>query len=230
MAWSPDGERLASGSWDNTVRVWSAADGRELAKLNGHSNTVTSVAWSPDGERLASGSWDNTVRVWSAADGRELAKLNGHSNTVTSVAWSPDGERLASGSYDKTVRVWSAADGRELAVFECVAGSSLVRASNGHFFIHRIGAVSPMLGIPAGDRNSVAYVPLAGLRNHQQPQAIAATMRGEIAPSPPEAAGWSPCRPWDGQVVTLTIRATNPTDHTDVGQGPSWTRGWGLSK
>jgi WD40 repeat protein len=113
LAWSPDGASVASGSSDNTVRLWDAASGRERHRLEGHSNWVRSVAWSPDGASVASGSADNTVRLWDAASGRERHRLEGHSDSVWTVAWSPDGPSVASGSSDKTVRVWDAASGRE---------------------------------------------------------------------------------------------------------------------
>ncbi|GAA1376427.1 NACHT and WD repeat domain-containing protein [Catellatospora chokoriensis] len=110
VAWSVDG-RLASGSGDRTVRVWSA-DGRLLHTLMGHEEAVWSVAWSSGG-LLASGGEDHTVRVWST-DGQLLHTLMGHEDTVRSVAWSVDG-RLASGSKDGTIRVWSA-DGQQIHV------------------------------------------------------------------------------------------------------------------
>jgi hypothetical protein len=109
VAFSPDGARLASGSVDDTMKVWDARTGQELLSLQGHTVWVTSVAFSPDGARLASGSEDHTVKVWDARTGQELLTLKGPTSEVISVAFSPDGTRLASGSLDQTVKVW---DGR----------------------------------------------------------------------------------------------------------------------
>ena len=71
VSFSPDGLTLASGSLDNTVRLWDVASGEEKTKLEGHSDYVNSVSFSPDGLALASGSFDNTVRVWDVASGME---------------------------------------------------------------------------------------------------------------------------------------------------------------
>jgi DNA-binding beta-propeller fold protein YncE len=73
VAWSPDGKRVATASWDHTASVWDAATGQETLTLKGHTGFVTSVAWSPDGKRVATASSDNTARVWDAATGQELA-------------------------------------------------------------------------------------------------------------------------------------------------------------
>ncbi len=102
--------RLASGSGDNTVKVWdlSKPDGQQcVATLNGHTHRVNSVTPLADG-RLASCSSDKTVKVWdlSKPDGQQcVATLNGHTHRVNSVTPLADG-RLASCSSDKTVKVW----------------------------------------------------------------------------------------------------------------------------
>ncbi|KAJ4331972.1 hypothetical protein N0V95_009773, partial [Ascochyta clinopodiicola] len=118
VAFSADGDRLASASHDETVRVWDAKTGKALHKLEGHSNWVSSVAFSADGDRLASASHDETVRVWDAKTGQLLHTLEGHSHYVSSVAFSADGDRLASASYDMTVRVWDAKTGQVLHTLE----------------------------------------------------------------------------------------------------------------
>ncbi|KAJ5547510.1 hypothetical protein N7513_004744 [Penicillium frequentans] len=118
IAWSPDGSRLASGSDDNTVRIWDPATGQSVSTLEGHSRWVSSIAWSPDGSRLASGSFDNTVRIWDPATGQSMFTLEGHSRSVKSIAWSPDGSRLASGSDDNTVRIWDPAIGHRVSTLE----------------------------------------------------------------------------------------------------------------
>ena len=74
MAFSPDGKRLATASYDHTAKVWDAESGKELLTLRGHSDNVYGVAFSPDGKRLATASGDGTVQVY-ALDLRELLNL-----------------------------------------------------------------------------------------------------------------------------------------------------------
>ncbi|MEH2054647.1 MAG: hypothetical protein V7K97_00405 [Nostoc sp.] len=111
VTFSPDGQLLASGSRDQTVKLWRP-DGTLLQTLKGHTDAVSCVSFSPDGQSLASGSLDKTVQIWhknpvtGEFNPKPYKTLKGHGDWVYSVNFSPDGELLASGSKDKTVKLW----------------------------------------------------------------------------------------------------------------------------
>jgi WD40 repeat protein len=115
VAWSPNGQRLATASVDQTGRIWDAETGSELVVLRGHDDEVWGVAWSSDGQRLATASVDQTGRIWDAETGSELVVLRGHDDEVRGVAWSPDGRLLATASGDWTARIWDAETSADLA-------------------------------------------------------------------------------------------------------------------
>jgi WD40 repeat protein/serine/threonine protein kinase/tetratricopeptide (TPR) repeat protein len=115
LAWSPQGDRLASGSWgDHNLKIWDSA-GTELNHLE-QSDQINTVAWSADGKRLATGTTDTLVAVWDTDTRQKLATMRGHHDFVDSVAWSPDGTRLVSAGLDNSVRVWDSSTGNETFV------------------------------------------------------------------------------------------------------------------
>src|ERR1700722_5158022 len=111
VAFSPDGTRIVSGSFDRTVRIWDTTTGANVNTLKGHSNWVNAVAFSPDGRRIVSGSNDRRVRIWDTSTGATVKTLEGHSSLVNAVAFSPDSTRIVSGSKDRTVRIWDTSTG-----------------------------------------------------------------------------------------------------------------------
>jgi WD40 repeat protein len=113
VAFSPNGEVVASASDDKIIRLWDLKSGREIQTLNGHTNGVYKSVFSPDGKLLASCSVDQSVKIWEVATGRELRTLSGHTQPVKALAFSPDGKLLASASNDGTVKLWDAAAGKE---------------------------------------------------------------------------------------------------------------------
>ena len=115
VSFSPDGKCIASGSNDNTVKVWDVESGNEVLTLRGHSYGITSVSFSPDGKRIASGSYDKTVKIWDAETGQETLILQGHSGIIDSVSFSPDGKRIAIAIGSKGVQLLDAETGQETA-------------------------------------------------------------------------------------------------------------------
>ncbi|KAJ8063403.1 hypothetical protein OCU04_008623 [Sclerotinia nivalis] len=118
VAFSPDGTKVASGSYDGMIRLWDTTTGESLQTLKGHSNSVNSVAFSPDGTKVASGSDDGTIQLWDTTTGESLQTFKGHSYTVCSVAFSSDGTKVVSGSADDTIRLWDTTTGESLQTFK----------------------------------------------------------------------------------------------------------------
>ncbi|AFY37013.1 WD-40 repeat-containing protein [[Leptolyngbya] sp. PCC 7376] len=104
VAWHPNGEKIISGSDDQTVRLWSR-NGQPLETLTAHKNRVLDVEYSPDGSLFASSDLDGVINIWSA-DGTLLQTLAEHEDRVNSINFSPDSKLLASASDDRTVKVW----------------------------------------------------------------------------------------------------------------------------
>ncbi|MCS6882101.1 MAG: WD40 repeat domain-containing serine/threonine-protein kinase [Oscillochloridaceae bacterium] len=112
LAFSPDGQLLASGAQDeNEIILWDLSTGQELRRLRGHSGWIRSLAFSPDGRILASGSTDTTIMLWDVSSGRRLRTLEGHTDFLGNIAFSPDGSSLVSASRDGTARLWDVDSG-----------------------------------------------------------------------------------------------------------------------
>ncbi len=114
VAFSPDGKMIATGSWDNSARLWDAATGRPLGQPLEHSGHVFGVAFSPDGKTIVTASGDKTARLWDVVTCRPRGQPLSHGGEAWTPAFSPDGKIVVTSSNDKTVRFWDAATGRLL--------------------------------------------------------------------------------------------------------------------
>ncbi|MGB8700395.1 MAG: NB-ARC domain-containing protein [Thermosynechococcaceae cyanobacterium] len=114
IAFSPDGQTLASGSLDRTIKLWSPDTAQCRLTLHGHTSWIWAIAFHPNCKTLASASYDRTVKLWNIETGHCTHTLEGHRGSALSVGFSPDGQWLASGGYEQMLKLWHPQSG------ECV--------------------------------------------------------------------------------------------------------------
>jgi eukaryotic-like serine/threonine-protein kinase len=114
LAMSSDGLTLAAGGslgiWLYDTTTWEP-----LELLEGHADTVESIAWSPDGTHLVSGSWDGSIKVWDIATGDYIQTFHDLDDVPLAIIWAPDNQIVAAGTYSGTVYIWDSASGEQLA-------------------------------------------------------------------------------------------------------------------
>ena len=107
VAWNPNGDLIATTSWDDTCIIWNPYTAEKLTTLTGHTNPVTGAAWHPDGTHLATTSYDHTCIIWNPHTAEKLTTLTGHTSAVTGAAWNPNGDLIATTSDDHTCIIWN---------------------------------------------------------------------------------------------------------------------------
>jgi WD40 repeat protein/tRNA A-37 threonylcarbamoyl transferase component Bud32 len=120
VVFSPDGQCLAYGGPDRTVRIWDSRSRQERFNLRGHTANVMSVMFSRDGRWLVSTSADQSTRadgetiIWDTQTGQQVRTLHGHTGWIHTAVFSPDGQRLATGGLDGIVKLWNPQNGQEV--------------------------------------------------------------------------------------------------------------------
>jgi WD40 repeat protein len=121
VAFSPDGQRLATGGADQAVKIWDVTTGQEVLTLRGHTDWVQGIAYTPDGLHVVSASGDRTIRIWDGTPwhqgerfGDDVLTLRGHQDSVNVVAFHPRKARLATASTDGTIKFWSTKTWQEI--------------------------------------------------------------------------------------------------------------------
>ncbi len=110
VVFSPDGDTLASSSYDSTVRLWDVQSGNPMKTLVGHTASLHAVAFSPNGSVLASGGRDGTVRLWNSQTGEPIQCLNTQEQCVYSVAFSPNNKIISCGT-NRIIYFWNVQTG-----------------------------------------------------------------------------------------------------------------------
>ncbi|KAF9237048.1 quinon protein alcohol dehydrogenase-like superfamily [Melanogaster broomeanus] len=168
IAFSPDNQRIASGSSDGSVRLWDALSGKEVLNImQGHQGAVYGLVFSNDGSMLVSASKDKSIVVWDTNTFSIVhGPLTGHQKSILALAFSPVGTRFVSGSRDRSIRIWDAMTGEEaIPRIKHQGGgvTSLVYTPDGSRIIS--GSDDRTIRIWDADKGTLVYRPTADLES-----------------------------------------------------------------
>jgi eukaryotic-like serine/threonine-protein kinase len=226
LTYSPNGERIASASWDGTVNVWDTRSRQRALTLHAGDTPLTGVVFSPDSRRVAASNMDGTVRMWDAQTGEELyPPLRAEAGPVYGVVFRHDGRVLASAHHDGKVRFWDVDTGQYLRHIEAhphpVLG--LASSADGEYLVSdggkdhcckvwKWGAESECLVLTLGERKGILRSPVFS-PNGQRAAAVTGTTRlvllWDVTP------GWRKTRPPRGLDVPGAGRVNMVTFHPD---------------
>jgi WD40 repeat protein len=103
---NPFGDKIVTGSFDKTAKLWDAETGECLHTLRGHQTEIVALSFNPQSTMVATGSMDNTAKLWAVDTGEELASLLGHQAEIVSLCFNNEGDKIITGSFDHTTKIW----------------------------------------------------------------------------------------------------------------------------
>ncbi len=115
---NPFGDKIITGSFDKTCKVWNSETGELYHTLRGHATEIVCLSFNPQGNVIATGSMDNTAKLWDTETGTEIASLLGHTAEIVSLSFNQQGDKLITGSFDHTTKLWDVKSGRCIHTFQ----------------------------------------------------------------------------------------------------------------
>ena len=109
---NPYGDKIITGSFDKTCKLWSAETGMLHHTFRGHATEIVCLAFNPQGDTVATGSMDNTAKLWDVNSGKEIHTLLGHTAEIVSLNFNTNGRQVITGSFDHTIKLWDVGTGK----------------------------------------------------------------------------------------------------------------------
>ncbi|XP_019622302.1 PREDICTED: telomerase protein component 1-like [Branchiostoma belcheri] len=117
VAFHPEDDKIVTGCWDTTLKVYDTLNKKRVAVIRGHDSSVRDVAYSPNGRHLASAALSGEVKLWSAETGTPVGDLTGHCGQINRLTFSPGGGHLITVGNDHKVKVWAGNLGKQMNSF-----------------------------------------------------------------------------------------------------------------
>ena len=176
IAFSPDGNTVATIYNENEMHLLNVATGKIRTFITGHTSRSSSIAFSPDGQTLVSAGYGDTIRFWNPENGELKISLTGMPNGIETIAFSPDGKTLATASWDGTILLWNVPSVINLSRHESdITGDGVLSIHDLIFVYANLGQTGPI----AADINSDDVVDIADLIKVASELEIA-TVKSEI--------------------------------------------------